>query len=268
MSIFIKNGEVVNAGFETGDFTGYTFDPIYPPTVSSAQAHSGIYSALLDYPFASDEWLRQDLINIPVDTLTAFGFWSYGEWHGCFGGSRLSITVTYTDATTTVFINTTAQADADTWVYVDILVQLTAGKIIDAVEFSSAGSLYTYIDDISYVGFEIISIGWAESQISDVAIRSVPLRTSGAKVDTSTYTIKPRKLDIEIRLTDAEKVLVEDVFNVNTEVTITATNDAGTWTYYGWFSRKPLFYQYAHQNDGTREWRTTLSFTIYSFNFV
>ena len=112
------------------------------------------------------------------------------------------------------------------------------------------------------------SISWQESQMCEVAIRPVPLKTSGSKVDTKTWVLKPKKINTRIRLSDAEKITLEAIYNANVVVTITAVTASGTWTYTAWLERKPLIYQYAKQGDATREWITNLSFLSNTYNYT
>lgn len=112
------------------------------------------------------------------------------------------------------------------------------------------------------------SIGWQESQICDVAIRPVPLRNSGAKVDINTYVLKNKKINTKVRLSDAEKTTLENIFNDSSTVTIIAVTASGTWTYTAWLEKKPLFYQYAKQVDATREWIADLLFLSNTYSYA
>ncbi len=112
------------------------------------------------------------------------------------------------------------------------------------------------------------AINWNESQTCKVAIRPVPTKTDGSKVDTKTYVLEPKKINIKIRLSDAEKITLETIFNANVTVTITAVTASGTWTYTAWLEKKPLIYQYAKQGDVTREWITTLNFVSNTYSYA
>jgi len=117
---------------------------------------------------------------------------------------------------------------------------------------------------------ECEALSWREEQSCIPAIRDVPLRSDGAYVDTSTFVLKARMLDISLRLSDSEKTTLEAIFNADESVTITATSDFDgdyEWMYTGWFSKKPLIYEYKKQPDATREWRAELEFKIQSFNY-
>jgi len=268
MTVYIQVGDIDNKSFETGNFTGWDISaPPFEPIISSARAHTGTYSVFMDEPFGV-QWMEQELDNVPVDSLSTFGYWKNGEWSLCFGGAISRVTITYSDATTTTINHTTSQSEEDVWTYVDIFTYLTSGKIMTKIKIECRDDKYIYIDDVSYTGIECDPIFWQETQICDVATRSVPTRSTGAKVDTGTYVLKPRDITMEIRLSDSEKTVLQDIYDADVEILLIAVNESGTWTYYTWFKHKPLFYQYAHQEDTTREWRTKLSFVCYTFNYV
>lgn len=107
-------------------------------------------------------------------------------------------------------------------------------------------------------------IAWRERQTCKVAVRNIPLRTTGSFVDTGTYTLRNRRLYITVRLTDAKKTTLKTTFDGRIEVTITTRG----WTYTGWFVTKPLVYEYSKDGDGDeREWIAELEFTLSSFSY-
>ena len=112
------------------------------------------------------------------------------------------------------------------------------------------------------------SISWQESQICEVAIRPVPLKTDGSKVDINIWVLKTKKINTIIRLSDAEKTTLKAIFDANVIVTITAVTASGTWTYTAWLEKKPLIYQYAKQGDATREWRANLMFLSNTYSYA
>lgn len=107
-------------------------------------------------------------------------------------------------------------------------------------------------------------IDWRERQGCKVAVRNIPLRTSGSFVDTGTWTLKNRRLYITIRLTDTTKAVFQALFNGHVEIVITAKD----WTYIGWFVTKPLVYEYSVNGSGnTREWLVEAEFALSSFYY-
>lgn len=258
--ILIRGRIPANGSFETGTFEGWTTHN--NPAIIAVGAYDGTYCASIG-PLV---YIEQDINNIPVDLIFIFKFHHYGDWSGCFGGDTIKVTVTYSDASTTIFTHEMQMIEKLTWVEVDILSHLTTGKTITKIQFYGSSTL-NLIDNI-YIGMEVDAISWRETQSCDVAMRAVPTRSSGAKVDTGTYTLTPRNLDIEVRLSEDEKSALGYIYDNDDEVRVVATNASGTWTYYGWFSEKPLIYEYAEQDDDTREWVAKLKFICYSFNYA
>ena len=115
---------------------------------------------------------------------------------------------------------------------------------------------------------ECDAIDWAESQTCNVAVRNVPLRSTGSFIDTGTYTLKNRKLDMTIRLSDLQKTTLKAIFDQTLTVTVIAVGDKGTWTYTAWLRNKPIIYEYSkHDNGIVREWIAELEFDISSFSY-
>jgi hypothetical protein len=77
------SAQVTNAGFETGDFTGWTIgSAVPPPAVVSGNAHSGTYSAFL----GSSPGVEPDgdctlyqTVTVPAGTALAFWFTAFSE---------------------------------------------------------------------------------------------------------------------------------------------------------------------------------------------
>ncbi|MCK4500092.1 hypothetical protein KAU11_06305, partial [Candidatus Babeliales bacterium] len=101
-------------------------------------------------------------------------------------------------------------------------------------------------------------------QACKVAVRGVPLRTTGSFVDTGTWTLKNRRLRVEMRLTDANKTTLQAIFDASAVVTITAYD----WTYTGWFVKKPMIWEYSKNGSGSeREWLVEVEFVLSSFSY-
>ena len=116
---------------------------------------------------------------------------------------------------------------------------------------------------------ECDAIDWAEGQTCNVAVRNVPLRSNGSFIDTGTYTLKNRKLEMTIRLSDLQKTTLKAIFDKTSTVTVIAVGDKGTWTYTAWLRNKPIIYEYSKNNGETvREWLAELEFDISSFSYT
>lgn len=117
---------------------------------------------------------------------------------------------------------------------------------------------------------EFDAIAWSEEQSCDIATRKVPMRIEGDIVDTGTYVLKARTLSLSLRLTDADKQTLQNIYNSKTQITIVATQD-GTehyWVYTGWFNSKPETYEASHNGTELREWVSALQFKIDSIDFT
>ena len=114
------------------------------------------------------------------------------------------------------------------------------------------------------------AIKWSEGQSCDPVIRQVPLSSDGEFVDTGTFVIDNRKLTITIRLTDTQKDTLNNIFNANAIVTITAkTEDASypRWVYTCWLSEILNEYSYSKEGSNEREWEVELEFYCSSFSY-
>jgi len=120
------------------------------------------------------------------------------------------------------------------------------------VKFNLSGTVYNIIS-------------WEEEQSCEPAIRPIPLSNNGAHVDYGTFILKARTLNMTIRLSDADKTAMENLFNLSTWVTITSNDhegDSSEWLYNAWFLSKPITYEYVKQDGIIKEWRADLSFLI------
>lgn len=139
--------QIVNGGFETGDFTGWTvgnddeFDN-NPPTISTAQKHSGTYSTKFEYNSAS--WVKRTFgTPIPVNTVSSLGYWVY-----CATACLYPTTIiSYSDDFSTI-VGGSGDFPINTWVYVDLMPSLKAGRHITSIEISQLYWYDTWIDDV------------------------------------------------------------------------------------------------------------------------
>ena len=119
---------------------------------------------------------------------------------------------------------------------------------------------------------DITIYNWEEKQSCEPALRDIPLRDLGAHVDTGTYTLKAKTLNIIIRLSDADKTVIQDIFDANSKVNIVIYDNneiLNKWTYTLWFRSKPLVYEYNELTDtNIREWKADLEFIVESVVYI
>lgn len=219
-------------------------------------------------------WIEQTLTSETlVACVTTFECWFYPERFSCC--NHFKLIVTYTDDSTSEHLFNEYQYD-DEWHLLNLKPYLTAGKTIKKIRFEESNG-FSAVDDISMIVEELAEgtvvidsepyeciIKFRERQGYKVPIKEVPTCSSGSFVDTGTYTLKNRRLSIEVRLTDAKKASLQATFDGRAEVTITA----GDWTYIGWFVKKPLVYEYSVNGDGDiREWIVEMEFVLSSFSY-
>lgn len=131
--------QIINGGFETGDFTGWEATG---GSVTDQYARTGTYSA-----FQYQSFLRQTFTtSIPVSCVQSFKFYvqSPGQGPGVAG----DITIHYTDDTTTVIDIECFES----WHEYDLTAQLVAGKTIDYIEFRGGSQWPFWLDDVSLIG--------------------------------------------------------------------------------------------------------------------
>jgi len=119
---------------------------------------------------------------------------------------------------------------------------------------------------------ECDAISWSEEQSCDPAMREIPLNSNGELVDTGTFIISNRKLTFTIRLTDTQKDTLNDIFNENVTIVITAKTELGEdypcWEYTGWLSKVLKEYSYSKEGSDEREWEIELEFYCSSFYYI
>jgi hypothetical protein len=127
---------------------------------------------------------------------------------------------------------------------------------------------------INSVNITILS--WEEGQESSPAIRDVPTGFSQT-IDTGTYLLKCREVEMSCRFTDDEKDTLIDIFNGNIPLYINLLPESGDtgWLYYGWLREKNVKWEYKKTNYPTtdnetnyeRVWYATLTFDVQSFTY-
>jgi hypothetical protein len=112
---------------------------------------------------------------------------------------------------------------------------------------------------------------WSEGQKCNVAVRPIPLKTSGAFIDTGTWVLKSKTIECVMRLTDTEKTTLTSIFNDSSLVTIYLRRSDSTyyWMYVAWLHSKKIDYQYFQDINGNiYHWFTTLTFDVESTVFA
>ena len=159
---------VVNGGFETGDFTGWTVgwtNDNAKPEVTSDYKHNGSYSAclkaVLHYNSPADTWIRQDIDLTGVSDLT---FYIYKP---C--GCEFKVTINGT----TVF---STSDEYSSWTLIDVDVSDWSG--VCSVCFNYNGeiapigdALEMYIDDV---------VAEAEIEVKNVTFNFIDDSTNGS----------------------------------------------------------------------------------------
>lgn len=288
----LKNGDFEDGlNYWTDDFPdnfGYADAGLWS---ESTFVHSGAKSVSAAFP---RKYLAQDFdFRFTINRITYFRFWQYHT------GPVTRLYLVFQD-TTFVYWNVCGGGGVgcglNTWNELDGTIVTWAGqpvgtfedkiivKIVLVCHWIAAGAVY--MDDMSILANPLAdenitivnaggslccdAIAWRESQIDKVAVRNIPLCSTGSFIDTGTYTLKNRKLEITFRLTAAQKTTLQAIFNQSEVVTITAIQGTtGTWTYTAWLRKKPIIYEYSKNGDGTvREWLAELEFDVSAFSYA
>jgi hypothetical protein len=256
-----------NGGFETGSLPPWVGDGIVVSTIQ----YSGIYSAEMDL----NNYIEQTFgIAIAKAWCSSFGFWGIGS-------GNVEVTLYFSDATSKTHDKGIGYP-YDEWHYLDILTWVVnpctgellfpADKKVTKIRITSRYGL-AHIDDATlqyeliplriigsstFTSKDVLSVKRRET--SNVAIRDIPLRSAGPKVDTDIWTHKPITLEIEFRASTAEKTTIQTIFDANDFVTVELNSESGTWTFSNcWIDDKKITYEYSKSTDGVeREWRIRL----------
>jgi len=89
------------------------------------------------------------------------------------------------------------------------------------------------------------------------ALRPVP-RSEGEVMDTGTYILKTMELTLVTRLSDNEKITLDNIYSANEMCTIRI----GDCEYSGWFRNKRFTWEYRMFDGIERPWKATLTFDI------
>lgn len=265
-----------NGSFENGDSpweVGWTGTI---GTVSSDDAHAGTYSYKLITDYIEDfilQSVRQNFSAVAYNDVVSFGFWvKSSPWQS------VGLTLYFADSSSK---NITIYLDGSgDWQYVNIMsivwngctgeMYFNAGQSCTGIEFDSAYVSTIFIDEVSLIAGQYFTeaISWEEQQSCDVAMRPIPLKDNGAHIDTGTYVLNPRILNVTIRMNDIQRTEFLAYFALNTLMTFYANDGIGIWTYVGWFKDFPRIYEYSRKSSGDiRKWKCDLRFTIQSISY-
>ncbi len=130
---------VVNGGFETGDFTGWTPDPVsYPIYIVTSPVESGQYAAqIAGYSFGPDT-LTQGIADAAQPYLLKFGYYQDSS-------TPSGLTVTWDGAR--VFTQTPDTGTGGVYQDVTATVLGTGSDTLVFTAYNDPG--FTYVDDIS-----------------------------------------------------------------------------------------------------------------------
>jgi Carbohydrate binding domain len=136
----VKANLVVNGGFETGDFTGWTTGPnSYPMYIVTSPVNSGSYAAQIAGYSSFPDTLIQQTIPTTLGQNYTLSFWR--EVDG--GGPTISLDVKWNGSAIFSELNTGAQP----YQQFSFTVQGTGS---DTIEFICANDpSFTYLDDVS-----------------------------------------------------------------------------------------------------------------------
>jgi hypothetical protein len=115
------------------------------------------------------------------------------------------------------------------------------------------------ISNYPYTGGNIVNFtarAWEETQECVPSIRNVP-NTQSQYLDTDTYLLKTREILFTVRLTDAEKDTLMNIFNLNSKIIITMNQaDGGTGhsTYTGYLEEPDIDFEYRKEDGQEIRW--------------
>ncbi len=126
-----------NAGFETGNFTGWT--TASGPTVTADQAHTGTFSAAA----FSEAQVGQTFTATAVADITELSFWVKRA-----GGPFDSITFSYSDGSSSDCL---LELSGNDWAFANVTSQLTPGKSLTGFSMYGTTTGPAYFDDFNLV---------------------------------------------------------------------------------------------------------------------
>lgn len=107
-------------------------------------------------------------------------------------------------------------------------------------------------------------LDWRETQECGVAIKDIPLKTTGQIIEENIYILHVRNITFKTRLTEEERDALEDIYNANDVGMLTV----GHWLYNVWFRDKNVTYNYSASGGELRHWLATLTFVVKTFEYM
>jgi len=129
--------EFVNAGFETGDFTGWTSGN--GATATSSESHSGSYS----FSGVSNSFVSQTFTAIDTSSISELSFWGKRS-----GGLFDLVVLTYSDSTSENVLVNTLGGSSD-WTFVNLTSDLDLGKSLISFLIYGTTPGPAYLDDFN-----------------------------------------------------------------------------------------------------------------------
>jgi len=178
---------IVNGGFETGDFTGWTNDGC---ELVTNPVHSGQYACHI----IDEQSIRQDFPDIPKTQIRALNFYSY--LGGADNGNNF-VELGYSDETTTTIVI----GYSSEWLFYDLLANIPDGKELRYIKFQQNAAVDWYVDDITLI------------VLNQIVVLDLPAITGTVNVEQSdasklNATISG-SVKVEDKTTDANKLAID-----------------------------------------------------------
>jgi hypothetical protein len=208
--------------------------------------------------------------SVPVDDIAEIGFYFLSVG---LSQASLSVYIIYSDDSE----SSTGVIESPTplvWTYISLKDYLVAGKTIKRLWFFGGSSTaFPVIDDVtittgSLTTLEVDPITWEEEQSCKVAIRDIPTRVKGAHVDTGTYVLNPRNLNITFRITEAQRSTLVSLFGESSIVNLISDDGSGLWYYSCWIDGYPHIYEYNKTSTEERFWKVDLKLISRSIDYI
>ncbi len=138
-------GTILNPGFESGILTPWFgdrhFGLVTPPSVTTLEAHSGLYSAT----WVGNYELRQNFDPVATNLITEISFWTKQPE---MVNLSLQVWFFYSDSTYSAFVPEIG--NPQNWLKADVTTYLETGKILTGFSVWGYEDELTPADDITY----------------------------------------------------------------------------------------------------------------------
>jgi hypothetical protein len=145
--------QILNGGFETGDMTSWT-TVSGTPQVVTYQHKDGAYACRTG---RNQTCVISQVLGTPVPVsciIAKFSLWVRSDYSvSPPGGSIFTVKIVYDDATFTTVTHSITVGEADTWIEMNLIPYLDAGKTVVSIQITFNGYVSTlpYIDSVSLV---------------------------------------------------------------------------------------------------------------------